>query len=52
MDVKQDTVESHVVILVTAGYDHTVKFWQVHAGMCGRTVHHQESASFTVTEDL
>ncbi|NXK20841.1 LST8 protein, partial [Arenaria interpres] len=34
-------------ILATAGYDHTVRFWQAHSGICTRTVQHQDSVSFT-----
>ena len=34
------------VILATAGYDHTVRFWQAHSGICYRTVQHQDSVSF------
>jgi len=31
------------VILATAGYDHTVKFWQAHTGKCVRTLQHADS---------
>ncbi|XP_033630414.1 target of rapamycin complex subunit lst8-like [Asterias rubens] len=31
------------VILATAGYDHTIRFWQAHTGICHRTVQHQDS---------
>ncbi len=31
------------VILATAGYDHTVKFWQAHTGQCVRTIQHADS---------
>lgn len=31
------------VILATAGYDHTVRFWQAHSGICYRTVQHPDS---------
>ncbi|XP_025105800.1 target of rapamycin complex subunit lst8-like isoform X2 [Pomacea canaliculata] len=31
------------VILATAGYDHTIRFWQAHSGMCHRTVQHPDS---------
>lgn len=36
------------VILATAGYDHTIRFWQAHSGMCHRTVQHPDSVSFYV----
>lgn len=31
------------VILATAGYDHQIRFWQAHSGVCQRTVQHQDS---------
>lgn len=31
------------VILATAGYDHAIKFWQAHSGICHRTVQHPDS---------
>lgn len=31
------------VILATAGYDHTIKFWQAHTGQCIRTLQHADS---------
>ena len=34
------------VILATAGYDHTIRFWQAHSGICHRTVQHPDSVSF------
>ena len=34
------------VILATAGYDHAIKFWQAHSGICHRTVQHPDSVSF------
>ena len=34
------------VILATAGYDHTIRFWQAHSGICHRTVQHPDSISF------
>ena len=39
------------VILATAGYDHTVRFWQAHSGICYRTVQHQDSVSFAPYTD-
>ncbi|KAJ7984708.1 hypothetical protein DPEC_G00357560 [Dallia pectoralis] len=49
----QGTVGSDPVILATAGYDHTVRFWQAHSGICTRTVQHQDSQvnSLEVTPD-
>lgn len=34
------------VILVTAGYDHTIKFWEALSGICSRTIQHPDSVSF------
>ncbi|XP_076666937.1 MTOR associated protein, LST8 [Andrena cerasifolii] len=31
------------VILVTGGYDHTIKIWQPHTGVCQRTAEHTDS---------
>ena len=31
------------VILVTAGYDHTIKFWEALSGICSRTIQHPDS---------
>lgn len=31
------------VILATGGYDHTIKLWQAHSGVCQRTMQHAES---------
>ncbi|NWU38379.1 LST8 protein, partial [Hylia prasina] len=52
MNAAQGTVGSDPVILATAGYDHTVRFWQgvrfgqAPSGICTRTVQHQDSVSF------
>uniref|UniRef100_A0A4W3HNV4 Target of rapamycin complex subunit lst8 n=1 Tax=Callorhinchus milii TaxID=7868 RepID=A0A4W3HNV4_CALMI len=53
MNVNQGTVGSDPVILATAGYDHTVRFWQAHSGICTRTVQHQDSQvnSLEITPD-
>ena len=34
------------VILATGGYDHSIKFWQAHSGVCQRTVQHPDSVSY------
>ena len=31
------------VILVTAGYDHTIRFWEALSGVCSRTIQHPDS---------
>lgn len=33
------------VALVTGGYDHTIKLWQAHSGVCLRTMQHPDSVS-------
>lgn len=50
MNTSPGTVGSDPVILATAGYDHTVRFWQAHSGICTRTVQHQDSVSSTGEE--
>jgi WD40 repeat protein len=38
------TVESHGgVILVTAGHDHTIRFWDAQQAICYRTLQYAES---------
>lgn len=34
------------VILVTGGYDNTIRFWEAWSGVCSRTLNHQEHVSF------
>jgi len=34
------------VILATGGYDHQIRLWQAHSGICLRNIHHQDSVSF------
>jgi target of rapamycin complex subunit LST8 len=31
------------VILCTAGYDHTIRFWEALSGICSRTIQHPDS---------
>ncbi|EPQ25937.1 uncharacterized protein PFL1_06392 [Pseudozyma flocculosa PF-1] len=38
--VQQDALS---VILVTAGYDHTIRFWEAWSGICSRTIQHPDS---------
>ncbi|KAL1933441.1 hypothetical protein VTP01DRAFT_7531 [Rhizomucor pusillus] len=35
--------DSHSVILVTAGYDNTIRFWEALSGICSRTIKHPDS---------
>lgn len=36
------------VALVTGGYDHTIKLWQAHSGVCLRTMQHPDSVITSV----
>lgn len=31
------------LVLATAGYDHTIRFWEATTGICWRTIPHQDS---------
>ena len=42
-DAKPGPVSTDQVILATAGYDHTIKFWAAHTGVCTRTLQHPDS---------
>lgn len=33
------------IILATASYDHDIKLWQGHTGVCERTLQHPETVS-------
>ncbi|KAI8888530.1 WD40 repeat-like protein [Backusella circina FSU 941] len=35
--------DNHSVILVTAGYDNTVRFWEALSGICSKTIKHPDS---------
>ena len=39
-------ISNEQVIFVTGGYDHTIKIWQPHTGVCQRTCQHTDSVSF------
>jgi len=39
-------ISNDQVIFVTGGYDHTIKIWQPHTGVCQRTCQHTDSVSF------
>ncbi|KAG5894355.1 hypothetical protein JTB14_031916 [Gonioctena quinquepunctata] len=38
-----ENLENDQIILATGGYDHTIKLWQTHTGICIRTLQHAES---------
>lgn len=46
-------MEGEQVILATGGYDHTIKLWQAHTGICYRTVQHPDSQvnALSITPD-
>jgi target of rapamycin complex subunit LST8 len=33
------------VVLATAGYDHTIRFWEALSGVCLRTIQHPDSVN-------
>jgi G protein beta subunit-like protein len=41
-----DKSEMDQVLLATGGYDHTIKLWHTHSGICYRTMQHSESVKF------
>jgi transcription initiation factor TFIID subunit TAF12 len=43
---QKQSPESHSVILVTAGYDNTIRFWEALSGICSRTIQHPNSVSW------
>ena len=38
-------VSNDQVIFATGSYDHTIKLWQAHTGICQRTFQHADSVS-------
>ncbi len=40
VNIEEDKNE---VILATGGYDHTIRFWSAHNGVCQRIVQHTDS---------
>ena len=38
--------EALSVILVTGGYDNTIRFWEAWSGVCSKTLNHQEHVRF------
>lgn len=44
---------SNPVILITAGYDHTIRFWEALSGHCHRVLQHPESQvnALSITKD-
>ena len=40
---------SNSIILATAGYDHTIKFWSAPTGQCTKTIHKNVNPSYNST---
>lgn len=40
------SLDSSPVLIVTAGYDHTIRFWDVLQGTCLATLQHNESVLY------
>lgn len=40
------------LVLATGGYDHTIKIWEAHSGVCIKTVQHAESVIKTKKHNL
>ena len=36
------------IVFATGGYDHSIKFWHPHDGVCYRTAQHPESVSYPI----
>lgn len=40
------------VILASAGYDHTIRFWNAEKGFCERIISHNENHHVSVSQDF
>lgn len=40
--------DGDAVLLATGGYDHTIRLWQPHSGVCHRTLQHPESVRIII----
>lgn len=45
----EDSEGPPAVVLATAGYDHTIRFWDVVRGCCIGTLQHNESVGLLIT---
>lgn len=36
-------MDANTIVFATGGYDHSIKFWYPHDGVCYRTAQHPES---------
>lgn len=42
-----NATDAEQAIFATGGYDHTIKIWQTHSGICQRTVQHTDSVNIS-----
>lgn len=40
-----NAADSEQAIFATGGYDHTIKIWQTHSGICQKTCQHADSVN-------
>ena len=45
-------MDPNSIVFATGGYDHSIKFWYPHDGVCYRTVQHPESVRITTYRAL
>lgn len=38
--------DNEQAIFATGGYDHTIKIWQTHSGICQKTCQHADSVRY------
>ena len=41
-------MDANTIVFATGGYDHSIKFWYPHDGVCYRTAQHAESVSLLI----
>ena len=41
-------IHAQAIMFATGGYDHTIKLWQTHTGICMKTLQHPDSVSAIV----
>ncbi len=44
----KERVKMAGVVLATAGYDHTIRFWEAASGTCNRTVKYADSVGILI----
>ena len=48
----QPIYSNNQVIFATAGYDHTIRFWEAHSGNCYKVLSHNESVGLNVLKNF